>query len=121
MPQKMNDLYFYLAKRDKSGIRILAKFKSTPQIASRHNDISSFQLPQSWNSGLNQIFYEHRMMWEPWIESANSFSELCASLRKRGYTNLPLNDRPEFEQSRSEIVTINGSCLPNKKIMAQKY
>jgi len=63
MPQLVSDLYLYLARRDKSGIRIL-------------------------DGQITQIIYDARMLWEPWVESANTFEELRASLKIRGYTNI---------------------------------
>ena len=29
------------------------------------------------------------MLWEPWVESANSVKDLKRKLKKRGYKNLP--------------------------------
>lgn len=117
MTSKITDLYLYLAKRDKSGIRILVKLKSRPQLPTRLNDVSILHLPEGWESEIKQTIYESRMLWEPWIESSESFDEFKTSLKKRGFSNLPSISNPEVLL---ESILINSSFLPKKNTMLRK-
>jgi hypothetical protein len=117
---KITNVYLYLAKRDKSGIRILAKFQGRSQLAVRITELSSFQLPTGWEGQLNQIIYDSRMLWEPWIESSTSYDELRAAFKIRGYSNIPINSQPEFTASVSSTPVVNLSNLPKKITMIRK-
>lgn len=92
------DLYFYLAKRDKQGIRILAKFISRTQSPIRITDgnISNLYLPPGYLKEIKQKIYDERMLWEPWVETADTFENFKYLLKKRGYSNLPFVSRPEM-------------------------
>lgn len=57
--------------------------------------------------------YEHRMMWEPWIQSAVNFDELAKSLRERGYTNLPPGGQPIVDN-------LPGQLVETKKVQSKK-
>lgn len=120
MPQKTTDLYLYLAKRDKSGIRILAKFKSNKQLASRLNDLADLPLPNGWNEQINQIIFDSRMLWEPWIESADSFEELRLNLKIRKYSNIPTRSQLEFTPANVQVPVINLSKIPSRTTMLKK-
>lgn len=120
MAIKLSDLYLYLTRRDKSGVRILAKFKGRPQLATRIDDLEPLQLPTGWQSQLSQIIYDSRMLWEPWIESADSYDELKSDLKIRNYINIPVNAQPEFVSSVTQTPIINVSYLPRKTTMMRK-
>jgi hypothetical protein len=120
MAIKSTDLYFYLGRRDKGGIRILAKFQGRPQIAVRVDDIGPLQLPVGWETQLEQIVFDSRMLWEPWIESADTFDDFRASLKIRGYSNVPVSAQPEFIPATIKIPTVNMSHLPRKTTMLRK-
>lgn len=115
-----SNLYLYLARRDKVGIRILAKFQGRNQLAVRLEDISGLQLPDNWQAKLTQIIYDARMMWEPWIESAEDFDELRQKFKIRGYSQIPVTGQPEFTISSIQTPTINVSNLPKKTTMIRK-
>jgi hypothetical protein len=120
MAEQLVDLYLYLAKRDKTGVRVLAIVKTQPRLATRLQDINSLNLPANWIPQIEQIIYDNRMMWEPWIETANSFSVLKQSLKNRGYTNLPLNGSPEFIAYNIQSPVINISAIPKKNTMVRR-
>jgi hypothetical protein len=87
--------WLYLGRRDKKGFRLLATFNNTPIIgATRVQDIKTLNLSQEIENALSATVYENRMMWELWIESANSFDDLKTALRTRGYSRLPLHADP---------------------------
>ena len=120
MATKTTDLYLYLGRRDKSGIRILAKFQGRPQLPLRVEDLGPFQLPAGWTNQLEQIIFDSRMLWEPWIESSDTFDELRSNLKTRGYLNVPVSAQPEFTSAASQTPTINVSHLPRKTTMLRK-
>jgi hypothetical protein len=120
MLNNKNDLYLYLGRRDKKAIRILAKFQGRKQMAVRIDDLDSFQLPVGWKEQLNQIIFDSRMLWEPWIESADSFDSFRSNLKIRGYLNVPVSPQSELVSAVSQTPTLNVSNLPNKTTMLRK-
>lgn len=88
-------LYLYLARRDRKGIMLLSTFPAPKDVRpTRVADINSLNLPPKLTKEITETVHENRMLYEPWIESANSFGDLKNSLKKRGYRNLPLNQSP---------------------------
>lgn len=120
MAQTLHDLYLYLARRDKTGVRILVKMQSREMLPVRIEDISTLNLPTGWEGQINQIIFDARMLWEPWVESADTYEELRASLKVRGYTNIPVNSQPEFTAANVQVPTVNVSYLPRKTTMIRK-
>jgi hypothetical protein len=120
MAIQLTDLYLYLGRRDKKGVRILAKLRSRPQIAVRLDNLEDLQLPTIWETQIEQIIYDARMLWEPWMESANTFDELRSNLKVRGYTNIPITSQPEFQSNSTQALTINPSYIPVKTTMLRK-
>jgi len=114
------NLWLYLARRDSKGIRILTVMRGRPLTTTRIDDISILQLPQSWEVEIDQIISDERMMWEPFIESSEDYTTLKTTLKKRGYTNLPLNGEPEFLRSEVPVPTINVSKLPRQNSMLRR-
>jgi hypothetical protein len=109
------DTYIYLAKRDKKGIKILTTFMSQNHIPERIKDLSIIPLDPTVYQKVSQMIYDERLNWEPWIESAATYDDLKAKLKKRGYTGIPLSSQPEIY---TENIVIN--TLVNKKVMIQK-
>lgn len=122
MARETVNLFIYLGRRDKTGIRIIAKVVGREQSSVRLTDegLLSLQLPSSWYTEISQIIYDDRMQWEPWIESVSDFETWRASLKKRGYSNIPVSSQPEFTQSKVQSVQVNVTYLPAKKKMLRK-
>jgi hypothetical protein len=116
------ELYLYLARRDKSGVRIIARLAGREQLPIRlsGNLLATTGLPPTWYEEINQMIYDSRMLWEPWIQSANSYDEFRANLKTRGYSNIPISSQPEFAPSSVSEVTINNNYLPQIKTMIRK-
>ena len=91
MSRETKKIYLYLGRRDKKGAAILAILHGPPVPPSRVPDVARLGLPRDLTARLQQSIYEERMYWEPWIESADTYGDLVESLRKRGYTNVPVN------------------------------
>lgn len=115
LPAKTIDLYLYLTKRDKKGIRILSKFLAAEHIPERLTDLSQLSISIGVLKDLEQIIYDSRMLWEPWIESASTYDQLKINLKKRGYTNIPMSAQPELFAP-----TQTANKQSNKKTMIQK-
>ena len=121
MPANLTNLFLYLARRDSKGVRILTILRGRPQTAVRLTDLSVLNLPSSWQVEIEKVVFDDRMLWEPWIESAEDYAQLKTRLKKRGYSNLPINGQSEFV--RSDLATppeINVANLPQAKSMLRK-
>jgi hypothetical protein len=116
MIKPKSKLYFYLTKRDKKGVRFLAEMTGSEQLATRITDLSL--IASNHREDLSQIIHDSRMMWEPWIESAENIEALRQNLKLRGFSNLPLSNNMELKSENP--IYINQQILPKKKIMAQK-
>ena len=94
-------IYLYLARRDKKGIKVLNVFPNDGDFPhTRLKDVKSLNLPKNLETSLSKIIFQERMLWEPWIEGANSFKEFRTSLIKRGFTNVPLYVSPTYSQAK---------------------
>lgn len=120
MKAKLSDIYIYLARRDKTGIRVLAKVKGQHQLPSRIGDLKMLNMPPDWTANIARIIESDKMLWEPWLQSADSHAELIESLRKRGFTNISSKARPEYGPASLQTPIINSANLPNKKTMIRK-
>lgn len=114
--KKQTKLWVYLVRRDGKGVRILTIVSSHEQSPSRLSDTSILQLSPYSKAELDRIISEDRMMWEPWIESADSYDLLKSNLKKRGLLKIPLNGKPEVINH----AFANTSGLPKKKSMLRK-
>jgi hypothetical protein len=120
MAEEIFDLYLYLARRDKTGVRILAVLRSKKQTALRIDDLKPLNLPPVWVKQIEKVIFDNRLLWEPFIETFETFDDLRNALRKRGYSNIPINSRPEFFSPYLATSTVNTSNLPQQKTMIAK-
>ena len=101
----MKHLFLYLARRDKTAIKLLSTFKADKEYKPTPiKSLDQLSLPLALETRLNQEIETNKMLWEPMVESAENYKELKKALRKRGYKNLPINPLPNFNISR-EVVT----------------
>jgi hypothetical protein len=119
MATNSSELYIYLARRDKTAIRILMKVVGNPVLATRITDINLLNLPAEKANKVSQIIYDNRMLWEPWIESSSSFDNLRAALKTRGYQNIPMSPQPEISSSNG-ISSVSTANLPKQQTMLRK-
>ena len=84
---EITNLWLYLARRDKKGVRIIATLRSRPQSVVRISDLNVLNLPRTWQTEIFRIIQEDRMLWEPFVESAVDFDALKSNLKKRGYSS----------------------------------
>jgi len=96
MKKKTSTVYLYLTRRDKAGVRIITALGGHEQSPVRLKDLNVLQLPAGLHGQIARIIQEDRMMWEPWVESADTYEALKTSLKRRGYSNLPVSSQPEL-------------------------
>jgi len=120
MADKLSMLYLYLARRDKTGVRLLAIVQGKETLSTRVDDINTLGLPSSWASQISKIVYDSRMYWELWIETADSWDALRNILKTRGYTNVPIKGTPEYSESITLTPVVNLNSLPKKSLMIRK-
>lgn len=104
----MGKVYLYLARRDKKGVKVMAILNGPEIAAGRLADLKKLALPPAMEQQVEQQIYADRMLWEPWLESAESFADLKRKMKDRGYTSLPLCSSPLFAQERESIVSSVG-------------
>jgi hypothetical protein len=86
-----NNLYLYLARLDKKGIKTLCSFAYSNKVyPTRINDLKELNMRPEVSAKISKEANENRMQYELYAESASSFDELKKSLRERGYSNLPM-------------------------------
>jgi hypothetical protein len=116
---ELTKIWLYLARRDKTGMEILTVLKGRRQLAVRVKDLLVLNLPPSWYVEIQRKVEEKKMLWEPFVESAADFDTLRENLKKRGYTNLPVNGQPLFRWN-VKPPEVNVNRLPEVKKMVQR-
>lgn len=114
-------LWIYLARRDKTGIKMVSKFMGKNIMPSRIESIEELHLPPSYTDHIKSLIYENRMLYEPWIESANDYSTLAQNLKLRGYTNVPVSSKLLYGLTKNGYPPeISVKNIPEKKTMLRK-
>lgn len=120
MAETIYDLYLYFARRDKSAVRILSIFKGKEQAPTRLDSLEPLNLPNNFRLQLEKVIFTDRLLWEPWIESFESFDDFRNSLRKRAYLNIPISNRPEYPSPLGSKTVVNTANLPQTRTMLNK-
>jgi hypothetical protein len=84
------------------------------------NDIAELNLPQAWESRIKAIIHRNRMLWEPWIETVETYEKLKESMKRRGYTNLPTYSMPAVTEIEASNEVKNTRKLSPPKTMIRK-
>ena len=114
-------MWIYLARRDKTGIRILSQFRGKKILPTRIKNLPDLRLPTDYEDVLSKIIYDNRMMYEPWIESATDYASLRDQLKLRGYSNIPLINLQEYgNTSPTTAPEISIKNIPQMKTMVRK-
>lgn len=113
---KQNNLFIYLARRDKKGIKVISAFAFDGKAhATRVNDIASLGLSPQIMAKVSEAMFENRMDYELFAESAPSFDALRSSLERRGYSHLPLQQFTGYANStrinKKSLVTQTSTML----------
>lgn len=87
----MNNLYVYLSRLDKKGIKTIIAFNFNGKCyPTKVKNISDLNLNPKITKIIENEYNLNKMQYELYVESAPSFDELKDSLKKRGYKNLPI-------------------------------
>jgi hypothetical protein len=78
-------LFVYLARRDKRAVKLLAIGQGELSAPVHLDEAMRAGLDPAWREALAPHADPHRMSCELVMESAESFTELTARLRRRGY------------------------------------
>ena len=117
----MQRLYLYLASRSKAGIKLIAILQGSSPVSSRLTDLTKLGLPPVWQNKIVKIAQDNRFLYEPWIESANSYEDLKQKLSERGFTNLPIGAVPMLSiQKFNEIPKADTSSCKIRTTMVRK-
>jgi len=115
-------VFLYLAKRDKTGIKVLAHLKSNKKLFGRVTNLNNLNLPQAWESRVEDIVHKNRMLWELWVETADSYKALKKAMLSRGYTALPSHSMPIIRgiNASDDILPNNRNNFQPSKTMIRK-
>lgn len=118
----MKKLYLYLARRDKKGIKLLTVLKGNQTVNSEVKELKSLNLPITWQKEIEQAVFNNKMLYEPRIESADSFQDLKERLKMRGYTQLPIGAVQMLNLGgfRKAPVANTSSCEVKKTMMRKQ-
>jgi hypothetical protein len=82
--------------------------------------VKDLGLPPGWESRISEIVHTHKMMWEPWLETANNYQELRQFLKKRGYRGLPAGGTPILNGLAASKEVHGKQSTGKKKVMLQR-
>lgn len=108
-------LYIYLARRDKTSIKTLASFSTNEKFYPTKLDLDNlnkYQISQDIIQSIKKEISKNKLIYEVYIESAESMIEFRNSLIARGYKNIPLQ-QINFRIRGKD--TINENLLVTKK------
>ena len=111
-----NEVFIYLARLDKKGIKAVSSFRHSAKVyPTKIDDVSSLGLSPDLAGRVSKEAYENRMHYELYLESAPSFEELKNALRSRGYANLPgqnfSGDNRTVNFNERAVVTSAGTMM----------
>lgn len=106
-----NQLFIYLLKRNKCGIKVLF---STPcnsvYYATTINDVDKLGLSKNASDLIKYEYLNNRMEYQLMAESAASYNELKKSLIKRGCRNI---SHHQFVIGSDQVVSFNKKVISN--------
>lgn len=102
--KKKNEIYIYLARRDKEGVKFLGVFGHPSKIYPTKltaDKIPLLNMTPATTARVVKEASDNRMEYELYVETASSFEELKSSLFRRGYSRLPNHHfSPSLESGR---------------------
>jgi len=88
-----NQIFIYLARRDKKGIKLITNFPNTTfcyPTKINYEKLLNLNLSKNILNFTKTEFEKNKLLYELYIESATSPIEFRSSLIKRGFKNIPL-------------------------------
>ena len=114
-----NQMFIYLAKKNKKGIKCVASFSYDKKcFPSKITNLENSLLSNDVKKIIYQELNKNKYIYDIYAETASSFEELKKSLMRRGYTDLPLQ---QFNITIGPNQTINEkSLITEKNVMLRK-
>jgi hypothetical protein len=110
-----NQIYIYLARKDKKGIKTIASFsnntKCFPTIVEFEN-LDKLNLSDNVKNAIYQEINSNKLIYDIYVESSTSFEELRKSLIGRGYKNIPFQ---QISRRLNKGTMINKDSLVTEK------
>jgi hypothetical protein len=82
--------------------------------------LKKLNLPQLWETKIEQIIHENRLLYEPWLESATDYNELRDRLKGRGFTGVPMGPNPLLNMPAAKTPKADTSSCQIKRTMLRK-
>jgi hypothetical protein len=80
------------------------------------NNLNELKLSEDMHKLIKTSIEEHKMLWEPWIESCDDFQQLKKNLKKRGLKNVPTRAAPIINKKES----VDNNSKKKLKTMLRK-
>ena len=116
----MGKLYVYLASRSKQGIKLVTVIDGSNDVLAKVEDVKSLKLPVVWEEQIKKTAHDNRMLYELWVQSANSYQEVHDSLLRRGYSKVPMGASPMLRLEGKAPVADTGSCKVKKTMLRKR-
>lgn len=95
----MNNLFVYIAKRDKQGIKLLWNTNIDKEVSPmRLENFNLLGFNNDFQLEIQKVIKKNKMNWDVWIETAANYQELRNSLISRGYKSVPGFHTPKLSQ-----------------------
>ena len=73
-------IFLYLIRRDRKSVKVITILYDKKTYKPCRLNVESLGLSKHITEAINKEIYENRMLWEPWIESADTLQDFINSL-----------------------------------------
>lgn len=115
----MEKIYLYLVKRNKTDAKVIGTLLSPHHIQTGRLNMDDLGLVAQERMDLTKVIQDHRMEWEPWIETAGNYHVLRESMLKRGIHAPPSANSPLINFT-SELPKVVAVKINKNKTMIRR-
>ena len=92
------------------------------QTAIRVTNVNTLGLTPKLAEKINKEFQDNKMLWELWVESADTYDILRKNLKARGYSQIPVSSQPVITATSFSAISgdFNVNRLPDVKTMLKR-
>jgi len=117
----MEKIYLYLVKRNKTDAKVIGTLVSPHYIQTgRLANLDELGLNAQERMDLIKVVQDHRMEWEPWVETAANYQILRENMLKRGIHAPPSANSPLInfagEITKSVAVKLNKNKTMTRRM-----
>ena len=74
-----------------------------------------------WQKKIEKIIEDNKLLYEPWMETANNYNEIREQYKKRGFTNIPMGATPLLDfKAYARAPIANTSSVKVRRTMLRK-